>query len=142
MSRRTKKIALFIGALLGLAALGLFAFFGCPSIWAEDFPVDPADNAHLATTAGLSAEAAALEAIHWRVPAEERVPRDRVSLSISGAASESPVVRICYPAQDDSIHMLFDEVTLSRQQQGWSVTRLRRCWTGRGLIGWSTDTPS
>ena len=142
MSSRTKKFILLFGAPLGLAALGLFAFFGCPSLWAKDFPVDPASNAHLAAAAGLTAEEAALEAIHWDLPSHDREPRDRVSISVLSASSPSPVVRISYSAQDDSYHQMFYEVTLSRSPQSWTVTRLRRCWTGRGLLGWSTDTPS
>lgn len=142
MTSRTKKIILLFGAPLGLVALGLFVFFGCPSLWAKDFPVDPASNAHLATTRGLSAEDAALEAIHWMVPVYDRIPRDRVSISLDEQTPSTFVVQITYPAQDDSYHSMFYEVTLTRQTEAWAVTRLRRCWTGRGLTGWSTGIPS
>ncbi len=142
MSSRTMKFMLLFVAPPVLVAVGLYAFYGCPTLWAKDFPVEPASNAHLATTTGLSAGDAALEAIHWNIPGNERVPRDRVSISVSSASLEAPVVRIRYSAQDDSYHQMFYEVTLSRSPKSWTATRLRRCWTGRGLIGWSTDTPS
>lgn len=142
MNSRSKRIILLFGAPLGLVALGLFAFFGCPSLWAKNFPVDPASNAHLATTRGLTAEDAALEAIHWTVPLHDRIPRDRVSISLEEQTPDACVVQVTYPAQDDSYHFMFYEVTLTRQTEAWAVTRLRRCWTGRGLTGWSTDIPS
>ena len=142
MSSRTKKVVLIFVALFGLTALGLYVVFGCPSLWARDFAVDPAANAHLVAINGLTAENAALEFIDWNIPVYDRVPRERISLSSSQGSSDAPVVRIYCPEQDDSIHCSFYEITLSRQQETWTVTRLRRCWTGRGLIGWSTSTPS
>lgn len=142
MNSQTKKTILLFGAPLALVALALFGFFGCPSLWAKDFPVDPASNAHLAAIGGLSAEEAALESIHWMVPVCDRIPCDRVSISLEEQAPATIVVQITYPAQDDSYHSMFYEVTLTRQAEAWAVTRLRRCWTGRGLTGWSTDIPS
>ena len=76
------------------------------------------------------------------VPVDDRIPRDRVSISVQGQAPDTFVVQITYPAQDDSYHSMFYEVTLTRQAKAWAVTRLRRCWTGRGLTGWSTRIPS
>jgi len=142
MSPRTKKPILLVGAVLGLVAVGCFAFFGWPSLWARDFPVDPATNAHLATTSGLSTEDAALEAIHWTVPVYDRIPRDTVSISVDESGSDTFVVQVTYSAQDDSYGRMFYEVTLARPASTWTVTRLKRCWTGRGLAGWSTGTPS
>lgn len=142
MSNRTKKVILLFGTPLGLVALGLFAFFGCPSLWAKDFPVDPAANAHLATTSGLSPEDAALEAIHWSVPVYDRIPRDRVTISVDEQTPSTFVVQVTYFAQDDSYHRMFYEVTLTQNAGSWIVARLRRCWTGRGLTGWSTGIPS
>ena len=142
MSRFMKKSTGVAVALISLTALGFYVFYGCPSLWARDFVVDFATNTHLATTGDLSPEDAALEAIHWTVPAAERIPRDRVSISTTEAGPHSFIVQICYPPQDDSYERMFYEVTLSRPTGTWTVTRLRRCWTGRGLTGWSTGIPS
>jgi hypothetical protein len=142
MSGLMKKSIAVAVALISLAALGFYVFFGCPSLWAIDFAVDSATNTHLATTADLSPEDAALEAIHWTVPVAERIPRDRVSISTAETGPHSFIVRICYSAQDDSYGQMFYEITLSRPATTWTVTRLRRCWTGRGLTGWSTGIPS
>lgn len=137
-----RKPILFAAAAFGLVALGYFAFSSWPALWARDFPVDPAANARLALTHGLSTEDAAWEAIHGAVPDHDRVPRDRASISVDEAGSDAFVVRVTFPAQDDSYGRMFYELTLVRQASTWTVTRLRRCWTGRGLTGWSTGIPS
>lgn len=142
MSPRIKKVFLLVGAVFGIVAPACFAFFGLPSLWARDFPVDAATNAHLEVTPGLSAEDAALEAIHWTVPVDDRIPRDLVSISVDESTSDTFVVQITYSAQDDSYGQMFYELTFVRRASTWTVTRLRRCWTGRGLTGWSTGTPS
>ena len=76
------------------------------------------------------------------VPVSDRIARDQVSISLEVHTPTAFVVKITYPAQDDSYHSMFYEVTLTRQAETWTVTRLRRCWTGRGLTGWSTGIPS
>jgi hypothetical protein len=141
MTPFTKKPFLVVAAVLGIGGLGLHAYIGCPSLWAVDFAVDPAANAHLAERSGLSPSDAAMEAIHWDVSPGERIPSDRVSISVDESGSDF-VVQITYPAQDDSYGRMFYEVTLTRSSTTWAVTRLRRCWTGRGLSGWSTGIPS
>jgi hypothetical protein len=142
MSRRAKMLFLLSGSILGLVAFGCYAFLGWPSLWAKDFTVDPATNAYLATIHGLPPEDAALEYIHWKVPVCDRTPRDRVSISLDEQTPTAFVVRITCFAQDDSYHRMFYELALERQGQAWTVTKLRRCWTGRGLTGWSTNIPS
>lgn len=141
MNRLPKMLFFLVAAVLGLGGLGLHAYMGCPSLWAVEFPVDPASNAHLAEKSGLSPRDAAMEAIHWEVPPDDRIPGDRVSISVDESGSDF-IIQITYPAQDDSYGQMFHEVTLTRSSTTWAVTRLRRCWTGRGLSGWGTGIPS
>lgn len=142
MNKRVKNSLGLVAAALVLIGAGTYAVLGCPQLWAKDFPIDPKVNAHLAGMTGLSVEDAAFEAFQWDVPDTERVPKGKVSMSVTEMGAASYRVRMIHSALDDSYHDMFDEVTLSGPSPVWSMTRLRRCWTGRDLFGWSTGIPN
>jgi hypothetical protein len=128
--------------LVGSAALFIGVIYVWPSLWARDIAIDPAMNAHLAAQRFNRPDDAAYEALHWNVAPDDRIPRGRVDARTTEIGTDTFRATSEYSAQDDSYHQIYDDLTLTRTGQIWKVTRHKRCWTGRGLLAWSTDAPS
>lgn len=141
ISRTKRRLVLFIILSVALVGVMLFLWFD-PSLWAKEIAVEPGMNRHLAAFSGLTVEDAVYEAVHWDAPREDLTPRDRVKISARQSGSGGYVARVMQSPQDDSYERFFYELTLEHAQGTWKVVRVKRCWRGRGLWGWSTETPS
>lgn len=126
----------------GLLVGGFYIIYGCPSLWAEDVAVSADMNAHLVAQTFDQPEDAALEALNWNVIREDRTPRADGNVHATQLAAGSFKVTLQRPAQDDSIHQTYNALTLAQVGTVWKVTRHQRCWTGRGLLGWSSKPAS
>ncbi len=139
MKSLVTRILLTAGVLL---VGGFYIVYGCPSLWAEDFAVSEDMNAHLAAQTFDLPEDAALEALNWNVIREDRTPRADVDVHTTKLAAGSFKVTLQRQAKDDSIHDIYDALTMAQVGTVWKVTRHQRCWTGRGLLGWSSKPAS
>jgi hypothetical protein len=138
-AKRLAKIA----AILAVCFIGVvYACYGCPSLWVKDFEVDPALNADLASRSFASAEEAAYEVVFWQVPSTERVAFAKIEPTVRSTTGGALVAILDEPCKDDSYSVVHHELTLQLVDGRYSVTRHRKCWMGRNLIGWSTKIPS
>lgn len=131
-----------IVALVVLPLVVFFITYEWPSIWARDVAVRSEMNAHLATMTIDKPEDAAYEAVHWNVISGDRVPRNNVKNTTSQLKPNTFKVKSIRSAQDDSIHSIYEELTLTTSGNVWTVIGHKRCWMGRGLFGWSTRPAS
>ncbi len=142
MKKAAKRVLIATCCVALLAFVGVYLTVSCPSLWAKEFPIDPGVNAHLASLTLDSPQDAAYEAIYWNVPDSERVAGAKVEAVITPLGVDRFKAVTAKPMQDDSYHMMYHEMTLTRINGVWSVLHHRKCWAGRGLVGWSTGIPS
>jgi|GEM_PF-2050572 len=142
MKKALKRILIVVGVVVTMAVTWVYVVFLCPSLWAKNFPVDPALNVHLASLSLESAEDAAYEAIYWNVDDSERITKAKVASQVTPDGTNQFTTVTFQPMKDDSYNTMYHEIVLTRVKGRWSVLRHRRCWTGRNLMGWSTRIPS
>ncbi len=60
--------------------------------------------------------------------------------SIRHPSPSRAILVVVHGAADDSIHLYYHHIELSRAASGWIPVTHRRAWQGRGHIGWMTGS--